>query len=60
MLFTGTCNSPQVLQFLRNAVWHYRRLDSRPAEEPVKDISAKKEDVVSLTASGSFSIADTA
>lgn len=44
MLFTGTRKNPQVLQFLRNAVWHYRGLDSRANEEPVKDISAKQED----------------
>lgn len=44
MLFTGTRKNPQVLQLLRNAVWHYRGLDSRANEEPVKDISAKQED----------------
>lgn len=44
MLFTGTCKNPQDLQFLGNAVWHYRGLDSRATEEPVKDISAKLED----------------
>lgn len=37
MLFTGTCKNPQVLQFLRNTVWHYSGLDSRATEEPVKD-----------------------
>lgn len=44
MLFIGTRKNPQVLQFLRNAVWHYRGLDSRATEEPVKDISEKQED----------------
>lgn len=43
-LFTGTCKNPQVLQFLRNAVWHYRELYSRATEEPVKDMAGKLED----------------
>lgn len=43
MLVTGTCKNPQVLQFLRNAVWHYGGLDSG-ATKPVKDISAKQKD----------------
>lgn len=36
--------NPTVLQFLRNAVWHYRELDSGASEEPVKDIPVKQED----------------
>lgn len=44
-LFTGTCSTGlRLLQFLRNAVWRYRELDSRATEEPVRDIPAKPED----------------
>lgn len=43
--FVGTCTTDlRLLQFLRNAVWHYRELDSRATEEPVRDIPAKQED----------------
>lgn len=42
---TGTRRAPVLFsQFLRNVVWHYKELESRATEEPVKDIPVKQED----------------